>query len=636
MTLAMRAIAAPAFIAILAGCAGGGASLTQRDGSAAAASGFVRFTLAVPKAGVGAQGYRRHARDVSPATASVVLTLATVNGAPPATAQPPAVIDILPTSPSCTLIASGDLLSCSVTLSGPAGTDVFTGTAYSDFDGKGAALSSGSATATVVAGQTVTAPLTLNGIIAGVVLSVPATTLPLGFVATFHLFVIATDASGSAIIGSDPYSAPLTFVVHDPSDATTLASTTINGPTSTIAGTYDGTGPGATTATVSISASGAGVPAAAIVPATFTADDERGWTSGAKATFAGTTTSQIVPATGTPPPATTTGTAVTSTIATRASFNGQTGLVDAHQVETDTPSGSSSSTTTTTDYYYAFAGLSSNVATIDFLGSSAVNAYGSTQVITENGTDIYDELPETKGNTWSQPGVYSSIYVAKGADPNPSQTYSASTGSYEYDDTFSNRDSSSATANADGTGSYSYQDSADGQNRTWSIGAVTQVSGSNVIPITETVTAIGGAQTTSTTNVPDWYPGGVFPQPPFSDTFTVAGSVAIPVACDVPAALATTAVETDESYSILDPVIGDILTIARRSFVAAGLGRVCLISSSTEQVYYAIGNAANPALPTGAVFIGTLLYTARTQSVSGMQTYARSGAAPAAVKGSKR
>lgn len=635
MSLATRALAALTFIAILAGCAGGGASLRPGGASGAAAVGFVRFTLAVPKANVGTQGYRRHPRDVSPATASVVLTLATVNGTPPAAAQPPAVIDILPTSPSCTLIASGNLLSCSVTLSGPAGTDVFTGTAYSDFDGKGAALSSGSATATVVAGQTVTAPLTLNGIIAGVVLSVPATTLPLGFVATFHLFVIATDASGSAIIGSDPYAAPLTLAVHDPSNATTLASTTISGPTSSIAGTYDGTGPGATTATVSISASGAGVPAAAIVPATFTADDERGWTSGAKATFAGTTTSQIVPVTGTPPPATITDTAVTSTIATRASFNGQTGLVDAHQVETDTPSGSSSSTSATTDYYYAFGGPSS-ISTIDFLGSSAVNSYGSTQVITENGTDIYDELPETQGNTWSQPGVYSSTYVAKGADPNPSQTYSASTGSYEYDDTFSNRDTSSATGNDDGSGLYSYQDSADGQNRSWSIGTVTQVSGSNVIPVTETITAIGGAQTTSTTNVPDWYPGGVFPQPPFSDTFTVVGGVAIPAACNVPAALATTAVETDESYSILDPVIGDILTIARRSFVSSGLGRVCLISSSTEQVYYAIGNAANPSLPTGAVFIGTLLYTAKTQSVSGMQTYARSGAAPGAVKGSKR
>ncbi len=625
----MRALAAPVLLVLAAGCAGGaGSALPSRVSPGQVATGFVRFTVAVPKANVGAAGYRRHVRDVSPATASVALTLASVNGVAPSGPQTPAVINILPTSPSCTFVATGDLLSCSVTLGGPAGNDVFKGTAYSDFDGKGAALSSGSAAATIAAGQTANAPLTLNGIVAGAVLSVPATTVPVGFATAFHLFVIAVDASGAAIIGSDPYAAPLHLTVADPAGATTLATTTVTGPTSSVGGMYDGTGAAAGPETVTISASGAGLAASAIVPATFTVDDERGWSNGATATFRGTTTTQIVPPSGTPPPATTLATALTSTIGTRATFNGQTGLVDSHQVETDTPSGSSSSTTTTADYYYAFDGLSSSVAKIDFIGSSSVNGFGSTQVVLENATDVYDELPETPGNTWTQPGQYTSTYVAKGSDPNPSQTYTAQSGAYDYDDTFANRDDSSATANADGSGQYFYQDLADGQNRNWQIGTVTKDgSGNNVIPIVETISPPGGTPTTTTTNVPDWYPGGTFPAQPFSDTFVEVGTVAIPAACDVPASLATTARETDETYFIIDPVIGDVLHIARKAFVADGLGRVCLMSNSTEQFYYAIGNAATPNQSTALVFFGTLLFTSNTQSVSGMRSYKRSGAA---------
>ncbi len=87
-------------------------------------------------------------------------------------------------------------------------------------------------------------------------------------------------------------------------------------------------------------------------------------------------------------------------------------------------------------------------------------------------------------------------------------------------------------------------------------------------------------------------------------------------------ALATSAIETDESYFIIDPVVGQSYAFTRQSYVANGLGRVCLITSSTTKVYYALGNAANENLPTGAIFIGSLLYTTQTQSVSGMQSYA--------------
>ncbi len=618
MRRALRPLALIA-CALVAGC-GGGASrpfaIPAGPGAAPAQGvrGYVRFTFSLPAKSVGAHGYRRAPREISPATASVAIVLVSVNGGAPSATQTPAVLNFLPTSPNCAPAANA-VLACTVTVSGPAGNDVFAAKAYSDFDATGSLLASGSVSATIVAGQTTTAALTLNGIVARVALSVATAIVPVGFRGPFQIFVVASDASGAAILGGDPYAAPLTLSVNDPAHLTTLSATTVNGPTDAIGGTYDGTHAGANAANVTISASGAGLPASAIVPATLHVDDERGWVNGATATFAGSTTTQLVPASGTPPPATTTATATTETIATNATFQGQLGLVDAHQVERDTPSGSKTSSSTVTDVYFAF--LPSAPVQIYEAGSSSQNAYGSTQVITET-SSVYDELPEKAGQTWSNPGAYNSDYTAAANDPNPSQTYTASGGAYTYYDTFSNRANSTASAAIDGTGSYSYE-YPNFDSNTWTIGAVTRAAGSPVIPVTETASPSGA---TSTTNVPDWYPGGVYPSPPFSDTYVTKGVVPIPAACSVKSSLATSATETDESYFIIDPVVGQIYTVTRQSYVTNGLGRVCLITSSTTKVYYAIGNAANESLPTGAIFIGSLLYTIQTQSVSGMQSYA--------------
>ena len=151
-----------------------------------------------------------------------------------------------------------------------------------------------------------------------------------------------------------------------------------------------------------------------------------------------------------------------------------------------------------------------------------------------------------------------------------------------------------------------------------------------VIPVTEQVYAAGNGTPTSTTsaNVPDWYAGGgAYPTSPLSDTYADAGTVTVPAACNVAATYAGSANEIDESYSIIDPVIGDIYTYTRRNFVEPNVGRVCSLFSGSQQYYYAIGNAANENNGIPEIFIGSLLYTNVSSTTSGLQS---NGAAAAA------
>lgn len=607
-----RTIGAVAAIA-LCGCGGGGTSVRPAPLPGAGASGIVRFTLSMPSANVTAHGYRRP-RDVSPATASISIVLASTNGAPPAGTQTPTIIDILPTSPQCTVNGGGSaFIVCTVSVQAPAGNDVFTAAAFSGADGSGAQLSSGAVSATVITGATTTAPLVLDGIPAGIQLGAASTILPVGAKHGFNLFVVATDAAGEAIVGSDPYASPLTLTVNDPAGATTLSHTMVTGPTASVDGTYDGTN--VTQALpITIGASAQGVPAAAVTPVVLRPDNERGWVNGAHFVYAQTVTTGFVPVSGTPPPSTTTGATISDTISTGASLDGQTGLV--HVDEVVRPSASPTAAPQTNDYYYAYGvGSSSAQLTVQLIGERIVTPLGSTQAIDEVQSDIVDELPETAGTTWNNPGAYTSNYVAAAGDPNPSQTYSAQQGSYSYENTYANGARADAIANLDGSGSYSYQ-YADDTTHAFDIGA----PAAGGIGITESIIQLGGATTTQTATIPNWYPNGTFPQPPFSDVYTQVGVVSVPAACNVPSSIATTANEIDEAYAITDPLVGEILTQTRKSYIGNGIGRVCVLETDNEQLYYVLGSAAIESDGIPQIFVGSLLGTYVTTSSVGMQS----------------
>ena len=616
MKRSYSSISALTLVALLSACSGGQGTQTpaspSQDGARGTTRGKVTFTLRVPR--TPSASHARSRQDASLAMQSLSIVLASENGSA-ATGQTPAIVNTLPNTGDCQAApSSGDFFSCSVAVSAPPGNDVFTAAAFAGRDGTGAQLSTGSATASVPANGSATVPLTLDGIVAGITVGVAAAVVPVGLKSTFYVYVSATDAAGETIIGSDPFSTPVTLSVSDPANVTTLSQTTVTSPAAGIAGTYDGRSLTSPPPAVTIGASAANVPAGAIASATLVPDDERGWLNGATFGYSYAATTQVVPSSGTPAPASTTSGSIASTISTNGSFNGQTGLIDRHEVDNF----GSPPSATTYDYYYQYV-LAGPSAQIGLAGYNETTPLGSTFNVNYT-NQIFDELPEAPNGTWSNLGQYNSTYQAASGDANPSQTYQTSDGSYEYNDTFSNSTNSSATVNPDGSGTYSFE-YADYSSHVFTIGTPQMVNGSSVIPITEQINPVSGPSTTTSANVPNWYPGGSFPQPALNDTILDHGPSTVPASCGVASQFAGSANQIVETYSIVDPLVGEIYTYTKTSYVENHVGTVCNLLTSSQQFYYALGNAANENDGISEIFFGFLLYTTNTNSTSGLQSY---------------
>ena len=119
----------------------------------------------------------------------------------------------------------------------------------------GALLGSGSATATVVTGQAFQIAAVLNGAVATIQLTL-GTVPPAGTAGSAPLTVTALDASGNTIIGPGNYAVPITLTVSDPTQQTTLSTSSLTAPTST-AVTVNYAGGLGVSATITASAAGA-------------------------------------------------------------------------------------------------------------------------------------------------------------------------------------------------------------------------------------------------------------------------------------------------------------------------------------------------------------------------------------------
>lgn len=239
--------------ASLIGCAGGGGSASAPDARPPASTGRALLTIPAP-----APAAARRAQFISPSASSVVIG---VRGEPPTTS------DISATSPLCTTGSGGR--TCTVPLTAPIGSDIFSFTLYDGANGTGNVLGSGSASVNVVAG----APFTVQAAIGGTVAKVSIQTVPAdaaltsGTPATLTLAVIAQDTDGNAIIGGAPYAAPITLTDSDTSGAAVLSTTTVTAPGATVTLTYNGAVPSG--GVITIGATVPNVSAANISPLTL-------------------------------------------------------------------------------------------------------------------------------------------------------------------------------------------------------------------------------------------------------------------------------------------------------------------------------------------------------------------------------
>jgi len=221
--------------ALATGCGGGGANSALPAGPNGPAQtspgrGAAAFTITVPNAAAGA-GVKRPAY-ISSNTMSVSIVETDGTSAP----LPAVVANLTPASPNCATTAGGT--TCSIVVPANAGSDTFTVRAFDALNGGGNLLSTGSLTATILAGTAnTTVPLTLGGVVASMTVTFADPYAPVGSAGT-TVSVQAKDASGAIIVGTFDNPIALAAGTGLTLGATSLADST---HASGIAATYSGT-----------------------------------------------------------------------------------------------------------------------------------------------------------------------------------------------------------------------------------------------------------------------------------------------------------------------------------------------------------------------------------------------------------
>lgn len=249
--------------AALAGCGGGGASgpapVPQSPTNTSPGLQNVAVSITIPSASSTAAAAGRRPLYVSKNTQSASIF---VNNAPQ-----PAIVNLAAGSPNCAPVA-GDNRACTINVSAPVGTVAFTVSLYASTDGTGAVLSKNSVSQTIVAGKANAFNMSLDGVVASIALALANPNPPTGSPTTTKLSVNFLDASGAAIIGSDPFVNPIALTDSDTSGVTVLSLASLKTPADAAALTV--TYSGAALAQAIFGATASGVAAGSVIPATLT------------------------------------------------------------------------------------------------------------------------------------------------------------------------------------------------------------------------------------------------------------------------------------------------------------------------------------------------------------------------------
>jgi hypothetical protein len=215
----------------------------------------LKIAITVPSAPKIAAALRRGPAYVSTNTQSASIS---IDGAAPI------VVNLTPSSPNCQTGPTG--LTCTVSLIAPIGPDTFVETLYAGTNATGAVLSQGQTSATIVAGKANVVALTLDGVIASLVLAIANATPAIGSPAQIGLTVNFVDASGASIIGSAPFVTPVTLTDSDKSGITSLSKTLLNSPADAVGLVVNYTGAQLAQAVIGASSGNISAPVVTITP----------------------------------------------------------------------------------------------------------------------------------------------------------------------------------------------------------------------------------------------------------------------------------------------------------------------------------------------------------------------------------
>jgi hypothetical protein len=253
MRIPMPRIRAVALLALAAlwNCSGGGAAQSVPGAQSAvpppattktAVASTARFTITIPLPAT-VSSTARTPKYVSPATQSIIITLASVNGNPYTASSASIAANLTTSNPAC----SGTPLTCTVTAPAVVGNDVFTAVAYdavqtstSPAAPAGNVLSRAGLSVAVVAGpNTVTTPLVLSGAVASLAIALASVVTP-GATGSVGVMVNALDADGNVIVGPGGYvnaggtAVTLALSNSDGSGNSTLSQSSVTQPTTGI------------------------------------------------------------------------------------------------------------------------------------------------------------------------------------------------------------------------------------------------------------------------------------------------------------------------------------------------------------------------------------------------------------------
>ncbi len=228
---------------LLASCSGGGAS-----SSAPQAQAFERGTVAMtfPAAATSAtssSASRKRPQFLSPSTASVSIAVTGVAAS--------VIASVAANSPNCTAAGAGR--TCTVTVSAPVGSSLFTVKLYDGANATGNLLGTGTGTATVASGSPFTVAIGVTGVAGSIAITATQATFVPGTAATTPLKVALDDADGNVITGT--YASPVTLTDSDTTGAFTLSATSVTSSTQVVTLKYNGSG-AVTGATISADAAG--------------------------------------------------------------------------------------------------------------------------------------------------------------------------------------------------------------------------------------------------------------------------------------------------------------------------------------------------------------------------------------------
>lgn len=215
---------------IAAGCSGGSSpsalpSTPVGGGTASQVRSSASFSITVPSA---TKSGIRNPRYVSANTQSVSI----VESDGTAAALAPVIANLTPGSPNCTTSGAGT--TCTVSVPANPGQDSFTVTAFDAANGTGNKLSTGTVSATIVAGTAnATTALVLGGIINSLTVILADPFAPIG--TTTSASVQAKDASGAVIVG--PFDNAVTL---SSGSGATLAATSVSNSSDIVRITYTG------------------------------------------------------------------------------------------------------------------------------------------------------------------------------------------------------------------------------------------------------------------------------------------------------------------------------------------------------------------------------------------------------------